>query len=247
MRPSPLRHPVAVLRTIIGLGQKHLADLCSCSTRTIQAVELGNLKLSETLATKIAEATGASTAWLLKGDPAAPPESGNSITPYSTYRTQYTKDIYQFHRALLEAPAGLVEAAAGAQKQPAMSQEQERDGLTRPGTMSAFPLETSLEWMLESSSNLSCDERVEFEMLLKKAQAKPPQFIPITEAKKVMLKFEEESLEATDIGLGEALQELLESTRCDERKHVIRWRIKEFLSDLWLDEIEKEKKLQRPV
>lgn len=73
MRPSPLRHPVAVLRKIIGLGQKELANLCGCSPRTIQAVELKQLALSEDLATRIEATTGANVAWLLAGDPSAPP------------------------------------------------------------------------------------------------------------------------------------------------------------------------------
>jgi len=63
---------LAVLRNFLGLNQRELAGLADCSTRTIQAVELCTLKLSEKLATKISKATGASRDWLLQGDPDAP-------------------------------------------------------------------------------------------------------------------------------------------------------------------------------
>ncbi|MGH8092256.1 MAG: helix-turn-helix transcriptional regulator [Chthoniobacterales bacterium] len=72
MRPSPLLHPVAVLRKELGLGQKELANLCKCSSRTIQAVELKKLTLSEGLALRIQAATGAGMDWLLAGDPFSP-------------------------------------------------------------------------------------------------------------------------------------------------------------------------------
>ena len=76
MRPSPLRHPLAVLRYIIGLGQQDLADLCGCSRPTIQAVELLKLRLSKNLAIKIADATGVNVAWLLDSNPNVPANAG---------------------------------------------------------------------------------------------------------------------------------------------------------------------------
>lgn len=72
MRPSPYRHPLAVLRKFLKLGQKEMAKLVGCSGATIQAVELLQLRLSGQLALKISRATDASVAWLLAGDPAAP-------------------------------------------------------------------------------------------------------------------------------------------------------------------------------
>ncbi len=75
MRRSPQRHPLAVLRLKIGLGQKEMASLLKCSRPTIQAIELGKLKLSERLATEIAIQTGASLEWLLSGNPSGPPRS----------------------------------------------------------------------------------------------------------------------------------------------------------------------------
>jgi transcriptional regulator with XRE-family HTH domain len=75
MRRSPQRHPLAVLRLKLGLGQKEMAALLKCSRPTIQAVELGKLKLSEHLAHEIAIQTGVSLDWLLGGDPTGPPQS----------------------------------------------------------------------------------------------------------------------------------------------------------------------------
>ena len=73
MRPSKLLHPVAVLRQILDLKQKELADLLECSADTIRSIELRRLGLSEELAERIAEATYVGVAWLLAGDPKAEP------------------------------------------------------------------------------------------------------------------------------------------------------------------------------
>ncbi len=82
MRPSPQRHTVAVLRQIIGLGQKELAELVECSRPTIQAVELGKLKLSDKLASRIARETGISLKWLMDDNVNAPPVERDG-DPYS--------------------------------------------------------------------------------------------------------------------------------------------------------------------
>jgi transcriptional regulator with XRE-family HTH domain len=76
MRVSPLRHPLAILRTIIRLTQKEMADLVQRSPRTIQAIELGQLPLSEELAMVIAQETGIDAGWLLEKNPATPPREG---------------------------------------------------------------------------------------------------------------------------------------------------------------------------
>jgi transcriptional regulator with XRE-family HTH domain len=73
MRPSPFRHTLAVLRTAIGLTQKEMAAILGCSTPTIQAVELGKLKLSDGLAERIAWETGVALTWLMKNDVSTPP------------------------------------------------------------------------------------------------------------------------------------------------------------------------------
>lgn len=101
MRPSPLRHPLAVLRKMIGLNQSELAALCSCSPRTIQAVELLKLPLSGKLASKISAATGVSVESLLDADPAAPLRTGHSPAWGST-GNEFSKDLYERHRAFTE-------------------------------------------------------------------------------------------------------------------------------------------------
>ena len=73
MRPSPQRHPLAVLRTLIGFTQKEMAQILECSTATVQAVELGKLRLSERLAQQTVLVTGVSLDWLLAGDVEKPP------------------------------------------------------------------------------------------------------------------------------------------------------------------------------
>ena len=91
MRPSPLRHPLAVLRQVIGISQKELADIIGRSSSAIQAIELRKLNLSEDLAAKIEEATGVSANWLLSGDVNRPIE--NSLG------ASYLKDDYELARA----------------------------------------------------------------------------------------------------------------------------------------------------
>jgi len=77
-----LRHPLAVLRYIIGLNQQELADLCGCSRPIIESVELLRRPFTKKLAMKIADATGVSIEWLLDGNAEAPPEAG----PYPARR-----------------------------------------------------------------------------------------------------------------------------------------------------------------
>jgi DNA-binding XRE family transcriptional regulator len=72
MRISPLKHPVAILRTTLGLGQSELAAKLGCSWRAIQSIELGTLKLSAKMANKICDETGVHFNWLMAGDPDAP-------------------------------------------------------------------------------------------------------------------------------------------------------------------------------
>ena len=98
MRNSPLRHPLAVLRTKLGLTQKEMADLVGRAARTIQSVELGKMPLSEGLARLIAKATGVGVGWLLEGDSTAPPRQAGGVT--------YTRDDFERHRAGLEEPHG---------------------------------------------------------------------------------------------------------------------------------------------
>lgn len=67
-RESPVRHPLAALRAEIGLSQDQMAELLGVSRKTVQAVELGNLKLSDSLANRIVKETWISPDWLMGGD-----------------------------------------------------------------------------------------------------------------------------------------------------------------------------------
>jgi DNA-binding XRE family transcriptional regulator len=69
-----LRHSLAQLRVALGnLTQKEMGELAGVKRVTIQAIELGKLKLSPRLAHKISRATGANYGWLMDGDPSKPP------------------------------------------------------------------------------------------------------------------------------------------------------------------------------
>jgi len=109
MRRSPLRHPLAILRTTIGLTQKELAALVDRAARTIQSVELGQLPLSEDLATVIAQATGIDAGWLLENNPATPPRKGITAGNLATSTGVYTQSDFEFHRAFLESPIATAE------------------------------------------------------------------------------------------------------------------------------------------
>lgn len=98
MRISPQRHTLAVLRLTIGLTQKEMAALVGCSRPTIQEIELGKgLKLSESLAEKIRQATGIGLKWLLSGDPSQPAVADNG--------EPYTKETFERWRARLKFPS----------------------------------------------------------------------------------------------------------------------------------------------
>jgi transcriptional regulator with XRE-family HTH domain len=101
MRLSPQRHTLAVLRLTLGLTQKEMARILECSVPTVQAVELGKLKLSEGLAERVALQTSASLQWLLANDTSKPAvDSGGQPVTKDTFvetqaelsRPQTTKD-----------------------------------------------------------------------------------------------------------------------------------------------------------
>ncbi|MGD0539666.1 MAG: helix-turn-helix transcriptional regulator [Verrucomicrobiota bacterium] len=96
MRVSLQRHPLAVLRTLIGFTQKEMAQILECSTATVQAVELGKLKLSMDLAQRVHFQTAVSTEWLLADDVSQPPVSGQG--------TPYTKALFEEMQAALLSP-----------------------------------------------------------------------------------------------------------------------------------------------
>lgn len=105
MRISPRRHTLATLRIAIGLTQKEMATLVQRSPRTIQAIELGQLPLSEDLGVLIAEATGVDFGWLMEGDPHEPPRKGMTAMGMGYGGTgNYGRPEFEFHRAFLQSP-----------------------------------------------------------------------------------------------------------------------------------------------
>jgi transcriptional regulator with XRE-family HTH domain len=96
MRPSPQRHTLAILRTLIGFTQKEMAQILECSVPTVQAVELGKLKLSLDLAQRINFQTGVSTEWLLADDISQPPVSSQG--------KPYVKALFEERQTTLLSP-----------------------------------------------------------------------------------------------------------------------------------------------
>ncbi len=97
MRPSPQRHTLAVLRTFLGLTQKEMAEIAECSRPTIQAIELGKLKLSFDLAQRIHFKTGVLLEWLLTNNVDCPPLA-DDMEPYR-------REIFEERQAALFAPS----------------------------------------------------------------------------------------------------------------------------------------------
>lgn len=96
MRPSPLRHPLAILRQITNLTQKQLADLAECSSSAIQGIELKKLPMSRKLALRIAYQTGVNPDWLLANDVSQQPTCGNG--------NPFTKESFEEEQASLKRP-----------------------------------------------------------------------------------------------------------------------------------------------
>jgi len=104
-RKSQLRTTTAVLRAIIGLSDREMAALLECSPDAIRSLEsaretrgpdgqlalIPRLKLSESMARRMSLATGISAAWLLAGDPKAP--------PFTVQGAPFTKERFEFHAA----------------------------------------------------------------------------------------------------------------------------------------------------
>lgn len=102
MRVSPLLHPLAVLRTTIGLTQKQMGDFVNRAARTIQSIELRKMPLTDELALRIAEVTGVDEAWLAEGNPNIPPRKGVTLLAAGKGDGEYTKADYQYYRAYVE-------------------------------------------------------------------------------------------------------------------------------------------------
>ena len=96
MRPSPQRHTLAVLRTVIGLTQKEVASLLECSVPTVQAIELGKLRMSMKLAGALFNQTCVNLDWLMNDDVSKPP------TDYED--NPYTRQTFEQAQAMLHSP-----------------------------------------------------------------------------------------------------------------------------------------------
>jgi transcriptional regulator with XRE-family HTH domain len=113
-----MRHTLAILRTTIGLTQKELAVLTGRAARTVQAIELGQLPLSEELALRIAKETGVDEGWLLEGDTSVPPQMGRALLGFARERRPYRREDYEWQRAFNESPTATVEELASAGSKP---------------------------------------------------------------------------------------------------------------------------------
>jgi len=98
MRRSPKRHPLAILRAIIQLRQKEIAEIIDCPLSTYQKLELGKSPLTEEetgkLFQRISFQTRVSFSYLMNGDPKGPvvDQAGNP----------YTKEVFSAVRADLK-------------------------------------------------------------------------------------------------------------------------------------------------
>lgn len=107
MRTSKRKTTAAVLRATIGIKDEEFAGILKCSKETIHSVESGRLKLSDSLAMRMAHETGVEMSWLLAGDPKVPPydHGGRDFTPATFDRVRSKLDITPFTRALIQLAA----------------------------------------------------------------------------------------------------------------------------------------------
>jgi transcriptional regulator with XRE-family HTH domain len=75
---------------MLGLSQEEFGSEIDLSRPTIQAIELGKLRLTEENALKIQEATGVAMDWLLAGDVASEP-----YYFYGDELRRYSKDVFE--------------------------------------------------------------------------------------------------------------------------------------------------------
>jgi len=93
IKPFTERHPLAVLRRVIGKTQPQMAEMLGCSAATIQSIEVGRLRMSERLAQKISLKTDISPGWLLQGDSVAP--------PVDTTGAPYTQESFEMNQPIM--------------------------------------------------------------------------------------------------------------------------------------------------
>jgi hypothetical protein len=98
MAKSRSKTTVSVLRSIIGISAKDLAELTGRSIHTIKSVESGRLALSEELAVKMSVETGVCARWLVNGEPQAPPLNDFPL-PVGHPNSFFTKKYFEKRRA----------------------------------------------------------------------------------------------------------------------------------------------------
>lgn len=75
MRHSSLRHPVAIVRKVVGMSQPVFAKLVGIAESTLAKIESLRLPLSKDNAIRITDETGVSMRWLIAGNTQEPPHA----------------------------------------------------------------------------------------------------------------------------------------------------------------------------
>ena len=104
MRKSSLRHPVAVLRAVIGVPQPEFSRTVGIAESTLAKIESLRLPLSKENAIRISENAGVSMRWLLEGDPTTPPiADGSRFGESHGQPIPFTRETFEECRAQVEA------------------------------------------------------------------------------------------------------------------------------------------------
>jgi transcriptional regulator with XRE-family HTH domain len=103
MRHSSFRHPVAVLRKIIGMSQPDFSRLVGIAESTLAKIESKHLPLSKENAIHISSQTGVSMGWLMEGDPHSQPRADEfRFATDGKEPVQFTRNLFEQCRAQIE-------------------------------------------------------------------------------------------------------------------------------------------------
>jgi transcriptional regulator with XRE-family HTH domain len=122
MMKSLLKSTVAVVRNEIDQTVDEFAELLGCSVWTVRRLERKDLKLSEKLARKIQEETGAPAEWLLKNDPSLPAQDCSGLL--------WSKHAFEVHQGKRES-AELSHTLFGTVKYKRLPAEKRKDRVRR--------------------------------------------------------------------------------------------------------------------
>jgi hypothetical protein len=116
-RPSLVRTNIARLRLALSMNQEQFARFIQRSTACVQSLELARLRLSQQLASELAQRTGVNQRWLLDNRLDEPPYdmTGKPWTPVTFQRMQNEIPATQegdevFRQRLLEVATQLTQA-----------------------------------------------------------------------------------------------------------------------------------------